>query len=243
MSSDPFTIIIIFPIIFIIIRVVIMVDVIWSLCCFIFFPMTSIHQIQFNVIIMISCLGGSFVSFNYHWWTYQARAHCQEEYHEDEDDDEQIHLLYWPTPLWISNYEFYILQWTETSLEFSFLPSRISNHQFLSLSTENQTSWASCDVSKYVIFSGGRTNIDSAIDTNFDLANLTSATFLMSPMQIEWSSENHSGLFKTQCLNFKLSWYKSKNMTIFEKHWYRLGWHTTDSLGWRWRWSIVNCFK
>ena len=88
-------------------------------------------------------------------------------------------------PLWISNYEFYILQWTETSLEFSFLPSRISNHQFLSLSTENQTSWASCDVSKHVIVSGGRTNIDSAIDTNFDLANLTSATFLMSPMQIE----------------------------------------------------------
>ena len=72
-------------------------------------------------------------------------------------------------PLWISNYEFYILQWTETSLEFSFLPSRISNHQFLSLSTANQ----SCDVSKHVIFSGGRTNIDSAIDTNFDLANLT----------------------------------------------------------------------
>ena len=132
--------------------------------------MTSIHQIHLNSI--------------WSWWLAALAAHLCLLTTTDERTrhaltarrsimrmrmmmrlNKSIICIY-RRPLWISNYEFYILQWTETSLEFSFLPSRISNHQFLSLSTENQTSWASCDVSKYVIFCGGLTNIDSAIDTN-----------------------------------------------------------------------------
>ena len=83
-----------------------------------------------------------------------------------------------------------------------FHPHVIPIINFCRLSTENQKNQASCEVPKHMIFCEFRTKT-SILQLIQTFANLTSVTFLMWPMQIEWSAENYSGLFKTQCLTFK----------------------------------------